>query len=515
MSTRREHSENVTASASPIRRRFAAWSLAVVGALSTSGLVCLQPSAAWGYDDPAAAKKGDEDEKKTEKVFNREVFSKLLSSGKLDEAATKLDAAIADAPNDSQLLSMELQLAMMFSRSNAEESKKRFAALSTKLMAKEKLDIPSSMLLMQATMMRIQADRTMKYEDQMTVMDEAMAKLKESTGGDSPAVKSLMQSRIRMMVQAGKEAEAKTLLDVMLEESLKTIDPEKPATISTYSSLVTLYNSSLREKFPSEAQAVVASADQMLQARMADEKATPQDFIAYINMKVPMASAAVYSDPKSGVAIIADVEKAIETAKGRFDDSELAPLSVLERNLKSTKTQLERAMLREELIGTQAPAIAAEHFVGTKPVTMEDLQGKVVLLDFWAVWCGPCIATFPHLIEWHEKYAEKGLVILGSTNFYNYKWDEEAGAAKRAEGDATVTPEEELVMLEKFRESYKLQHGFFVNGKGSDYAAAFAVSGIPQAVVLDKQGKIQLIRVGSGEANAKAIEAKIEELLAQ
>jgi len=410
---------------------------------------------------------------------------------------------------------MELQLAMTLSRSNAEESKKRFAGLSTKLMAKEKLDLSSSMLLMQATMMRVQADRTMKYEDQMSIFDEVIAKIKGSTDGDSPAVKSLMQTKVRMMVQADKETEAKSLLDAMLEEALKTVDPEKPATVSAYSSVVMLYNSSLMDKFPSETKAVVESAEQMLQARMADEKATPQDFIAYINMKVPMAASAVYSDPKLGVAIIADVEKALETAKGRFEEKELAPLSMLERNLKSTKSQLERAMLREELIGTQAPPIAAEHFVGTKPVSMEDLQGKVVLLDFWAIWCGPCIATFPHLIEWQEQYADKGLVILGSTNFYNYKWDEESGKATRAESGETVTPEEELVMLEKFRESYKLHHGFFVNGKGSDYAAAFAVSGIPQAVVLDKQGKIQLIRVGSGEANAKAIEAKIEELLAQ
>ncbi len=515
MSTRREYSESVAALSSPIRRRFALWSLTVVGALSSTGMVCLQPSAAWGYDDPAAEKKGDEAEKKTEEVFNREVFSKLLSGGKMDEAATKLDAAIADAPDDMQLWNMELQLAMMLGRSNADESKKRLAALNTKLMAKDKLDLSASMLLMQATTMRVQSDRTLNYEDQLTLIDEAVGKIKSSAAEDSPVLKSLMQTKVRVMVQADKETEAKSLLDAMIEEALKSIDSEKPATISAYSSVVALYNLSLKEKFPSETKAVIENADKMLQARMADEKATLQDFMAYINMKGPMASSLVYSDPKLGVAMVADIEKAIEAAKERFDEKSLAPLSMLERNLKSTKTQLERAMLREELLGTQAPAINAEHFVGTQPVSMDDLQGKVVLLDFWAVWCGPCIATFPHLIEWHEKYADKGLVILGSTNFYNYKWDDEAGKAVRGESEGSVTPEEELAMLEKFRESYKLHHGFFVNGKGSDYAASFAVSGIPQAVLLDKQGKIQMIRVGSGEANAKALEAKIEELLAQ
>lgn len=514
MSTRREHSEKVASATGPIRRRFAVWSLAFVGALSTSAMVTLQPSAAWGYDDPAAEKKGDE-EKDTEETFNREIFSKLLSGGQLDEAAAKLDAALAEAPEDSQLLTMELQLALMLTRTKAEDASKRFAGLASKLMSKETLDPRSTSLLMQVTMMRVQADRTMKYEDQMTAIDEAIAKIKKDADGDSPMVKSLMQSKIRLMVQGDKETEAKSLLDAMLEESQKAMDPEKPATVAAYTSTVTLYYTSLNEKFPGEAKAIVESAEKMLQARMADEKAAPQDFFAYISMKMPMASSSVYSNPKAAVAIVDEVEKAIESAKSRFDEKELAPLSVQERSLKSMKSQLEQAMMREELIGTQAPPITAPHFVGTKPVSMEDLKGKVVLLDFWAVWCGPCIATFPHLIEWHEKFADKGLVILGSTNFYNYKWDEEAGKATRAEGPEPVAPEEELAMLEKFRESYKLHHGFFVNEKGSDYAAAFAVSGIPQAVVLDKQGKIQLIRVGSGEPNAKAIEAKIEELLAQ
>ncbi len=45
--------------------------------------------------------------------------------------------------------------------------------------------------------------------------------------------------------------------------------------------------------------------------------------------------------------------------------------------------------------------------------TMKRLQGKVVLIDFWTYSCVNCIRTFPHLADWHEKYADKGLVIIG------------------------------------------------------------------------------------------------------
>ncbi|MDO4571436.1 MAG: redoxin family protein [Planctomycetia bacterium] len=57
------------------------------------------------------------------------------------------------------------------------------------------------------------------------------------------------------------------------------------------------------------------------------------------------------------------------------------------------------------------------HFSGTlldgTPCTLEDFRGKVLLVDFWATWCGPCRKTIPHLKKLHEKYHSQGLEILG------------------------------------------------------------------------------------------------------
>lgn len=517
MSTCKENFELANATTKRIRRRFAAWSLAVVGALSTSGAVGLHPAAAWGFEELAASeKKGDEEDKEdkdaSEPVFNREVFTKLLAAGKMEEAAKKLDAALAESPNDSQLVSMEYQLV---SRMKPEESKPRMESLAHKLMAREELDAMSAMILSQTAMMRSQMDRDMQYDDRMAIIEETLAKLKAAAPAESPATKSVMQLKIRTMVSADKFAEAKELLSEMVEQARAAVNPDKPTSVSTYVSLAVLYNNSLSESYPAEAKAVVEQAERYFQSRLADENSKAQDYASYVNMKMSLVSPLVYSDAAQADAMLSDVANVIESAKKRFEGKELDSLLALERSMKSIKSRVEATLIRDQLIGTDAPPISAEHFVATKPVSMQDLHGKVVLLDFWAVWCGPCIATFPHLIEWHEKYADKGLVILGATNFYNYKWDEDAGKAVSAGKDSQVTPEEELAMLEKFRESHKLHHGFFVNSKESGYAKAFAVSGIPQAVLLDKEGKIQLIRVGSGDANAKAIEAKIEELLAQ
>ncbi|HUG97054.1 MAG TPA: thioredoxin family protein, partial [Nitrososphaera sp.] len=61
-----------------------------------------------------------------------------------------------------------------------------------------------------------------------------------------------------------------------------------------------------------------------------------------------------------------------------------------------------------------APELAQiSGYINTDPVTLGDLKGKVVLVDFWTYSCINCIRTIPYLNAWHEKYADDGLVILG------------------------------------------------------------------------------------------------------
>jgi hypothetical protein len=103
-------------------------------------------------------------------------------------------------------------------------------------------------------------------------------------------------------------------------------------------------------------------------------------------------------------------------------------------------------------------------------------------------------------------------VIIGATKYYKYKWDAEAKRAARAEGD--LSKEDERKETEKFLAHHQLKHpiAFFAD---NDFSSAFKVSGIPQAVVIDRKGTVRLIKVGSGEANAKAIEEMIKKCLAE
>ena len=66
------------------------------------------------------------------------------------------------------------------------------------------------------------------------------------------------------------------------------------------------------------------------------------------------------------------------------------------------------------LVGNEAPEFQGiSNWINSEPLTMEDLRGKVVLIDFWTYTCYNCINTMPYLRDWHEKYADKGLVIVG------------------------------------------------------------------------------------------------------
>jgi cytochrome c biogenesis protein CcmG, thiol:disulfide interchange protein DsbE len=62
--------------------------------------------------------------------------------------------------------------------------------------------------------------------------------------------------------------------------------------------------------------------------------------------------------------------------------------------------------------GKPAPALSLTNWLNSKPLTPADLKGKIVVLDFWATWCGPCLAAIPHSNELQKKYADKGVVII-------------------------------------------------------------------------------------------------------
>ena len=108
-----------------------------------------------------------------------------------------------------------------------------------------------------------------------------------------------------------------------------------------------------------------------------------------------------------------------------------------------------------------------------KSFNLEKLRGKVVVIDFWASWCGPCRETMPHVEKLHKEFKDKGLVVLGIN-------DEDIDDAKRfVQKNGYTFPtliDVESVVSEKY-----------------------GVASIPQTLIIDRDGKIFAHFYGSGE----------------
>lgn len=313
----------------------------------------------------------------------------------------------------------------------------------------------------------------------------------------------VMTAAVRMAVNDAPSAVKKLEeMDAFLAK-LKVDEPTAKARLAAIKATTKGY----RERF-----AVQNVAIAELEKKLLDNPGDTAAVGAYLSKAAMEISPLTRSNPaaaeeklKAVKDVLAKVGEAAKTdaARRQIVTASNGVLTSLERTIEAAKKLT-------EMIGKDAAPLNAEAWVNGSPLTDADIKGKVVFLDFWAVWCGPCIATFPHLKEWNEKYADKGLVMIGLTNYYNFKWDEDAKKASRA--TEKITPAEEQEMLVKFAESHELKHRFAIESNRS-LSEFYGVTGIPHVVVIDQQGKIRMMKVGSGPDNAKAIGDLLSELL--
>lgn len=147
-----------------------------------------------------------------------------------------------------------------------------------------------------------------------------------------------------------------------------------------------------------------------------------------------------------------------------------------------------------------APELTIQEWLGQNAVTLESLRGNIVLLDFWATWCVPCIATFPRLREWHKKYGGDRFTIIGVTQFYG-----------EAEGKR-MTALQEIDYLGEFKKKHKLPYDIAVSKRGEDNAK-YDINAYPTTILLDRNGVIRYIGIGAGLEESENLEDMIKKLL--
>lgn len=147
-----------------------------------------------------------------------------------------------------------------------------------------------------------------------------------------------------------------------------------------------------------------------------------------------------------------------------------------------------------------APELKIRDWVGQTPISLNDLRGKVVLLDFWATWCMPCIATFPRLRGWQKKYGGSDFVIIGVTKYYG------------RDGDKKMTPLQELEFLGEFKQKHKLLYPFAIAEPAED-GMKYGINAYPTTVLLDRNGVVRYIGIGAGLEESENLEEMIKKLL--
>ncbi len=245
------------------------------------------------------------------------------------------------------------------------------------------------------------------------------------------------------------------------------------------------------------------------------------DEINYLNMEAPyfsyrLLSARYQSFLDLGrkdeiVDLLTDYRKtfediAAERKENAPEDEEAAKeYGNTTRSYESIAKAMQSGLARIQVMNAEAPDFTFSHFFNTDPVDLEGLRGQVVMIDFWATWCGPCIGTFPELREIHAEYKDKGLFVLGVTGFQGNMSNH--GKERVTE----LTEEEELALMPEFIAHQNVTWPLAFSDRNC-FDIEYGITGIPTSVIIDKQG---IVRLFTHPANKDEIIALIEELLAQ
>ncbi|CAB1275104.1 TlpA family protein disulfide reductase [Candidatus Nitrosacidococcus tergens] len=136
----------------------------------------------------------------------------------------------------------------------------------------------------------------------------------------------------------------------------------------------------------------------------------------------------------------------------------------------------------------QVPSCSFTSIGNSDQVTLNQLEGEVIYLDFWASWCIPCLKSFPFLNELHHEYSEQGLHILA------------------------VNVDEHLEDAQQFLNQMPVDFKVMIDPQ-QQCAKAFALKGMPSSFIIDRSGTIYHTHLGFMSSDIKEIKDSVKQAL--
>jgi thiol-disulfide isomerase/thioredoxin len=158
---------------------------------------------------------------------------------------------------------------------------------------------------------------------------------------------------------------------------------------------------------------------------------------------------------------------------------------VLKNNENKIK-YLEGAFARGELIGFPAPRIDLSWCTNKSLKNLGDLKGNVVIIDFWATWCGPCIKSFPNIRRLQERYKDYPVKIIGVTSLQGSHSDQ----VSKKRIDTKDNPELEYSLMPGFIRDMEITWTIAFSEQNV-FNPDFGVRGIPHVAIIDAEGRVR------------------------
>jgi thiol-disulfide isomerase/thioredoxin len=169
------------------------------------------------------------------------------------------------------------------------------------------------------------------------------------------------------------------------------------------------------------------------------------------------------------------------------------------RTAMAGRMQVRDRAAQVELLGQAAPELMVADWVLGDSASLASLRGQVILLEFWATWCRPCLEMFPRLRDLHHRFAARGLSIMALTRY--------APAPRDADPTEAHATERELIQSVIADRGLEFRVGIAPDGR---LQSRYGAHGVPTLVLIDRAGRVQSIASGGDDA---ALDAEIEQLL--